>query len=111
MKRPYLIVNKFKMIFIKIFISFRQVNHEKDMSRYRVVINRAACLSCGAAPAACPEVFELGRDNGKNRVVEKYSVKTDDGISIGEIPEELYGCARSGADICPVSAITIEKID
>ncbi|AKG38618.1 MAG: ferredoxin [Infirmifilum uzonense] len=80
------------------------------MKKYRVVVNRAACISCGAAPAACPEVFELGDDNGKNRVVAKYSVNTDENISVGEIPEDLYDCARSGADVCPVNAISIEDI-
>lgn len=81
------------------------------MARYRVVVDRATCISCGAAPATCSEVYELGSDNLKNRVVEKYSIRTDDSISIGEIPEELYECAKAGADVCPVNAIKIEKID
>ncbi len=81
------------------------------LARYRIIVDRATCISCGAAPAACPEIYELGSDNFKNRVVERYSVKTDDNISIGEIPEELYGCAKAGADVCPVSAIKIERID
>ncbi|MET1159792.1 MAG: ferredoxin [Thermoprotei archaeon] len=78
------------------------------MARYRVIVDRNKCLGCGAAPAACPEVFVL--ENGKNRVVEKYSVETTSERSIGEIPEELYECARKGAEVCPVKAITIEKI-
>ncbi|MEM2527811.1 MAG: ferredoxin [Ignisphaera sp.] len=81
------------------------------LARYRIIVDRATCISCGAAPAACPEIYELGSDNFKNRVVERYSVKTDDNISIGEIPEELYECAKAGADVCPVSAIKIERID
>lgn len=81
------------------------------MARYRVIVDRAKCIACGAAPAACPEVYELGSDNGKNRVVDKYSVKTDENISIGEIPEELYECAKSGADVCPVNAIRVEKAE
>ena len=83
----------------------------KKLVKYRVMVDRNACIACGAAPAACPEVFELGSDNGKNRVIEKYSVKTDTSVSIGEIPEELYECARNGADVCPVGAIKIEKIE
>lgn len=81
------------------------------MAKYRVVVDRVTCIACGAAPATCPEIFELGSDNGKNRVVEKYSVKTDDSVSIGEIPEELYSCAKAGADVCPVNAIKIERIE
>lgn len=84
------------------------VNH---MAKYKVVINRSICLGCGAAPAACSEVYELGDDNGKNRVVAKYSVELTPEISVGIIPEELYECAKNGADVCPVSAISIEKIE
>lgn len=78
--------------------------------KYRVVVDRSTCIACGAAPAACPEVFVLGSDNGKNRVIDKYSVKTDEEVSIGEISEELYECARAGADVCPVGAIKVEEV-
>lgn len=81
------------------------------LARYRVIVDRVACISCGAAPAACPEIYELGSDNYKTRIVEKYSVRTDENVSIGEIPEELYECAKAGADVCPVNAIKIERID
>lgn len=81
------------------------------MAKYRVIVDRETCIACGAAPAACPEVFEMGFDNGKNRVVDKYSVETSDKISIGIIPEELYECAKAAVDICPVAAIKIEKIE
>lgn len=78
------------------------------MPKYRVIINREACIACGAAPAACPDIFELGSDTGKNRVVEKYSVQTDERVSIGIIPEELRECAENGAAVCPVNAIKVE---
>jgi len=81
------------------------------MAKYRVVVDRSKCVACGAASAACPEVFELGNDNGKNRVIAKYSVELTPELSVGEIPEELYECARVGAEACPVDAIKIEKIE
>jgi len=81
------------------------------MAKYKVVINRSICLACGVSSAACSEVYELGDDNGKNRVVAKYSVELTPDISVGIIPEELYECAKNGADVCPVSAISIEKIE
>lgn len=81
------------------------------MARYKVIINRSTCMACGAASAACSEIFELGDDNGKNRVVAKYSVELTPEISIGIIPEELYECAKSGVEVCPVSAIRVEKIE
>jgi hypothetical protein len=52
-----------------------------------------------------------GSDNGRNRVVEKYSVRTDESVSVGEVPEELYECAKSGAEVCPVGAITVERVE
>jgi len=79
--------------------------------RYRVVVDRVTCIACGAAPAVCPEVFELGPDNGKTRVVEKYSVSTDSSVSVGEVPEELYNCVKSAAEVCPVGAIRVEKVE
>jgi ferredoxin len=83
----------------------------KNLVKYRVIVDRVTCIACGAAPVMCPEVFVLGSDNGKNRVVDKYNVKTDENISIGEIPEELYECVKNAAEICPVNAIKVEKIE
>lgn len=81
------------------------------MPKYKVIVDRLTCIGCGAAPATCSEVFELGLDNGKAKIVDKYSVHTDDKVSIGIITEDLYECAKSGVEVCPVSAIRIEKIE
>jgi len=78
---------------------------------YKVTVDRSICISCGAAPAACPQLFYLADDNGKNRVIEQYSKETTDELSTGEIPDELYQCAKEGADVCPVQGITIKKVD
>ena len=56
-----------------------------------------------------PRLFELGVDNGKNRVVDKYNIETAETISIGETPEELYECVKTAVEICPVAAIKIVK--
>ncbi|MEM0355062.1 MAG: ferredoxin [Desulfurococcaceae archaeon] len=81
------------------------------MVKYKVIVDREQCISCGAAPAVCSQVFELGSDNGKNRVVDKFSIETSDKLSIGIVPEELHECVKSGAEVCPVSAIRIERIE
>ncbi|MGQ9781051.1 MAG: ferredoxin [Nitrososphaeria archaeon] len=78
---------------------------------YKITVDRELCIACGAAPTACPKLYYLGSDNGKNRVVEKYSKETNTNISIGIVPDELYRCAKEGADVCPVSAITLEKLE
>jgi ferredoxin len=75
---------------------------------YRVSIDRLACIACRVAPDLCPNVFVLGEDNGKNRLVEAYSSETSNDVSTGVIPEELYACARKAAAACPVQAITVD---
>ena len=67
-------------------------------------------MSCGAAPAICPKVFELGSGDQKDRVVDEYSVELNEVVSIGIIPEELYECAKAAAEACPANAIKIEEI-
>ena len=81
------------------------------MAKYKVIVNRSQCIACGVAPSTCPQVFELGDDNGKNRIVDTYSVKTTEEESIGEVPEDLYDCVSRAAQLCPVSAITVEKLE
>ncbi len=73
----------------------------------RVTVDRKACLACGAAPSVCPDVFVL---DGKNRVVDKYSVSLTDAVSVGEVPDELGECVKKAAEICPVSAIKVAPI-
>jgi ferredoxin len=76
---------------------------------YEVSVDRNLCIACGVAPTVCPQVFVLGDDNGKNRLIEKYSEETSNDFSLGVIPEGLHDCARKAADSCPVQAITIQK--
>ena len=82
-----------------------------QMSKYRVIVDRSTCIGCGVAPTVCSQVFELGTDNGKNRIIDKFSVELSEEKSVGIIPEELYECAEEAASSCPVGAITVEKIE
>lgn len=76
---------------------------------YKVAVDRDLCIACGVASTVCPQVFVLGDDNGKNRLLEEYSEKTSGVSSIGRITEELYDCVRKAADSCPVQAINVQK--
>ncbi len=77
----------------------------------RIVVDRTACIACGVAPSICPDVFVLGQDTGRNRVVDRYSVETTRETSIGVVPEELCECVKQAVDMCPVGAIKIEAQD
>jgi len=81
------------------------------MAKYRVIVDRAACIACGAARVACPKVFERGSDNGKNKVVDEYSVYLDEKTSIGVIPEGLYECVMRAVKVCPSKSIKIERVE
>ncbi len=80
------------------------------MAKIRVIVDRDTCIGCGVAPATCPDVFVLGDDNGKNRVVDDWSVKLDEHESIGEVPEDLKDCVQAAVDACPVQAIRFEIV-
>jgi ferredoxin len=80
------------------------------MAKVKVTVDRDTCIACGVAPTVCPQVFVLGSDNGKNRVVDKYSTNLTDSISEGELPEDLYECAVQAAGSCPVGAIRVQKV-
>jgi ferredoxin len=79
--------------------------------KVKITVDRSACIACGVAPNQCPEVFVFGDDNGKTRIVEKYSKVTSDETSSGSVPSDLRDCAKEAADLCPVQAITLQEID
>ncbi len=81
------------------------------MAKFRVTVDRNACVACGAAPGVCPEVFVLAEDNGKDRIVDEYSEKISEDTSIGTVSEELYDCVKKAIEVCSVQAITAEKIE
>ncbi len=79
--------------------------------KYLVVVDRNKCIACGVAPALAPEIFELGGDNGKNKVREPYETETTAEESKGIIPEELYEKAMQAVENCPVEAIRVTPIE
>jgi ferredoxin len=80
------------------------------MMSYKIVVDRNLCIACGVAPMLCTQVFILGEDNGKNRLIERFGEELSDEVSSGVIPDELYDCVTTAAEACPVQAITVQKI-
>lgn len=68
----------------------------KNMSQYKVTIDKKCCIGCGSCLAVCPENFETDQD-GKSQVKN-------------EKVEEL-GCNQLAADTCPAACIRVEKIE
>lgn len=59
-------------------------------------VNKERCIGCGACVATVPEVFDFDDDGLAKAIVDK-------------VPEEKEADAESAADMCPGSAITVEK--
>ena len=62
----------------------------------KVVVNKDACIGCGACAAVCDKVFEVGDDGFANVIVE-------------EVPEEEKENVTSAIEGCPTSALSVEE--
>ncbi len=71
-----------------------------------VIINRAACVSCGTCWETCEGLFEQDPDDSFSRIIEKYRVNGN--IAEGKPSEDLEACAQDASDLCPVQVITIK---
>lgn len=63
------------------------------MAKYKIEVDKAKCIGCGACVAVCGENFELkgGKSSPKKKEVQD------------------LGCNQEAADNCPVGAIKITK--
>lgn len=73
----------------------------------RVTVRRDICIGCGVAPSLCPDIFIL--EDGRNRVVDRFSMETNDNISVGKLPEDMLDCIENAVTSCPVGAISYER--
>jgi ferredoxin len=70
-----------------------------------VIIDRSACVSCGACWNTCPELFDQNPCDLFSQVTEKYRFSGD--RAEGVVPDVLLQCAGEAADLCPVQIILI----
>ncbi len=68
------------------------------MGKWKVVVDRDACIGDGICASLCPDVFELD-DEGKSKVIKEI------------IEDDLYDCVKEAVDSCPVSCITMEQVE
>ena len=70
-----------------------------------VIIDRSACVSCGACWNTCPELFDQNPCDLFSQVAEEYRFNGD--RAEGVVPDVLCQCAWEAADLCPVQVIQI----
>jgi ferredoxin len=67
------------------------------MAKYKIEVDQATCIGCGACVATCPDFYEMKEgDSGEKAHAKKEG--TDD-----------LGCAKDSAEVCPVNAIHITE--
>jgi len=64
------------------------------MAKYKIEVNKEACIGCGACTAQCDN-FELDGDN-------KAKAK--------QTEVDNLGCNKDAADVCPVNAIKVVEL-
>lgn len=74
--------------------------------KYRVKVDRAACIADSVCYAMDPDHYEEG-DEGKALAV---GGKTEGDISIADYDDDNFDAAQEAADACPVEAIVVEKL-
>lgn len=70
-----------------------------------VTIDRENCISCGMCWETCPAVYEENTEDSKSQVALQMQEAGDP--AVGHIADDLAECAREGADVCPVSVISV----
>ena len=83
----------------------------RDYIVIKVTVDRNLCIACGVAPSICSEIFVIGEDNQKNRLLDIYSEETTEEVSKGAVPDNLYDFVKVAAEACPVQAIIVNIID
>ena len=81
--------------------------YKEKGDRMKVTIDRMQCVSCGSCWDTCPALFVQNADDSFSQIVPGYQEKGDPGTSV-ELPGDI-DCARSAADLCPVTIITVEE--
>lgn len=62
----------------------------------KVVLNRDACIGCGACAALCEDIFEIDNE-GLSKVIKE------------EVKDEEVELARDAVECCPTGAIALEE--
>lgn len=73
--------------------------------KYKIVIDREGCIACTSCYMMDPEHYESDAE-GKSQVIGG----TTNGTSEGTFDDEKLSEAKTAADSCPVSVITVTEL-
>ncbi len=71
------------------------------MAKFKVVIERPVCVSCGSCIEACPDYWEMADDGFAHL---KGSIPSGDNE---ELEMDDLGCNKDAAEGCPVNCIYV----
>ena len=71
------------------------------MVKYRVIVDRDRCASCGISIGRCPT---------HARLLSQLLTKDSEDTSMGVFFEDIYDRVKELVKLCPEKAIIIEKI-
>ncbi len=71
----------------------------------KVVIDRGGCIGCGMCWGTCPSVYEQNPEDNLSQIAA--ALQENGNLSESTIDAALEDCAQQGADVCPVSVITV----
>ena len=79
---------------------------EDNIMASKVTIDRDGCIGCGMCWATCPSVYEQNTEDSKSQII--LALQDAGNPAVGKIPDKDVECAHQGADVCPVSVISVE---
>lgn len=74
-------------------------------NQMNVMIDRMACVSCGACWNTSQELFDHNPCDSFSQIVEQYRFNGD--RAVGIVPDCLLCCTEEASDLCPEHIIHI----
>ena len=79
------------------------------MAKFRVIYDREACIGAAACAAAAPKFWVMNEDGKADLISSSYNADTKKFELV--IEDATYLENKDAADVCPVEAIKVIKIE
>ena len=84
------------------------ITNTPGTNQMNVMIDRMACVSCGACWNTSPELFDQNPCDSFSQIVEQYRFNGD--RAVGIVPDCLLCCTEEASDLCPVHIIHMHDV-